>query len=206
MTMSSNFKRDIRSALAAGFFTGLFLIPVTKNIEVFEKIPSPYLVLLLGLPILSAAGIAVARFLGSYVPIIWQVAKFGLVGVLNTAIDFGVLNILIFATGVSRGWPLAVLNIFAFVAAMTNSYWWNKKWVFEDRTGGEAAQFAEFIVISGIAALISSGIVGGVTGYIEPLGNLSREQWANVAKVGAVVFSFIWNFLGYKFIVFRKSH
>lgn len=199
-------KKDIVIGLVVGFLIGLFVIPVIKNVGLFQQIPSPYAWLLLGLPILCALGIVVASLIARLVPVIWQVAKFGLVGVLNTAVDFGILNVLIFATGFDKGLELAILNVGSFTVALTNSYFWNKWWVF----GGQGAaktrmEFVQFIVISVIAAAVSSTIVGGMTGYIAPPGGLSSEQWANIAKVFAVIFSFVWNFLGYKFIVFRRA-
>ncbi len=198
-------RRDFAIGAVIGFLIGVFLIPVTKNIEVFEKIPLPYLTLLGILPLASAVGVFAARLVGRYVSWVWQVAKFGLVGVLNTVIDAGILNILIFATGFYKGLELAVLNGVSVVIAVVNSYVWNKYWVFEGRGGGrETTQFLEFIVVSVLAAVLSSSIIGFMTAYIAPPFGLSAEQWANAAKAVAIVFSFVWNFLGYKFIVFRR--
>ena len=190
--------------VAVGFLIGLFAIPVAKNVNLFQKIPSPYALLLVALPIASAVGVAITSLVGRRIPLIWQVSKFGLIGVLNTVVDFGILNILIFATGFDKGLPLASLNIVSFSVAVTNSYLWNKNWVFEGNGKKTRTEFMEFAVVSVIAAVVSSAIVGGVTEYLAPPGNLSSEQWANVAKILAVIFSFTWNFLGYKFIVFRR--
>ena len=33
---------------------------------------------------------------------------------------------------------------------------------------------------------------------------VSARAWANIAAVGASVAAIVWNFLGYKFIVFRR--
>ncbi len=197
-------KSDLIIGLVVGFLIGLFAIPIAKNVDLFQKIPSPYALLLVVLPIASAVGVAIAGLIGRRIPLIWQVAKFGLIGVLNTVIDFGVLNILIFATGFDKGLPLASLNVVSFSVAVTNSYLWNKKWVFEGNGKKTRAEFMEFAVISVIAAVVSSVIVGSVTEYVAPPGGLSSEQWANVAKILAVIFSFTWNFLGYKFVVFRR--
>lgn len=198
-------KRDALFALFAGFLIGLFAIPVVQNTDLIERIPSPYAVLLIVLPVLSFLGIVIAGLIGRKVPVILQVAKFGLVGVLNTAIDFGILNILIFATGFDKGLKLAILNSVAVVLAIINSYFWNKSWVFESKSSKSGAELVQFLIVSIAAVLISDAIVGVVTGYIAPLGRLSAEQWANIAKVFGSAFSMIWNFLGYKFVVFRKK-
>ncbi|MBI2054876.1 MAG: GtrA family protein [Candidatus Sungbacteria bacterium] len=196
--------RNIFIGLIIGFLIGLFAIPSLQNSDLIQKIPSPYLVLLVALPVAAAVGVALAEILGRWVPIVWQAVKFGIVGVLNTTLDFGVLNILILATGFEKGLPLAILNVGSFAAAVTNSYFWNRRWVFGGASGNEVAKFAEFIVVSLVGAIISSAMVGSITQYFTPPLGLSGAQWANVAKAAAVLFAMVWNFLGYKFVVFRR--
>jgi putative flippase GtrA len=133
-----------------------------------------------------------------------QFSKFAVVGVLNTAIDFGVLNILVFATGIKSGGVLFVLNIVAFTVATTNSYFWNKFWTFKDKGSVRPVQIGQFLTVSVIGALINSAVVYTVSTFVDPLFGLSPTIWVNVAKVVATGFSFIWNFAGYKFIVFKK--
>jgi putative flippase GtrA len=136
--------------------------------------------------------------------IVIQFLKFAAVGFLNTAIDFGVLNILLFATGVQSGAALFILNIIAFTAATTNSYFWNKFWTFRDKGSIRPVQIGQFLTVSVIGALINSSVVYAISTFIDPLFGLSPTVWVNVAKIVATGFSFIWNFAGYKFIVFKK--
>ncbi|MBI3627860.1 MAG: GtrA family protein [Candidatus Sungbacteria bacterium] len=197
--------RDIVIGLVIGVVIGALLLPILSNTNLIAKIPSPYLAFLILLPILSAAGVFVASLIGRMVPIIWQIAKFGLIGVLNTALDLGVYNVLIYATGYDKGLQLALINAVSFTVAVVNSYIWNKKWVFEGKARRSRTQFFEFLTVSVVAAIISSLIVGLFTGYIAPPGGVSAAQWANVAKIMAIAFSFVWNFVGYKFVVFREK-
>jgi putative flippase GtrA len=198
-------RRDAFLGLVAGFLIGLFSIPVLYNIDFAAKIPHMHLTLLVGVPSLTLVGVLVAGFIGRRFLIIWQIAKFILIGFLNTAVDFGVLNALVFATGYDKGWPIAALNVAATAIAVTNSYFWNRRWVFESARGPAGVEFAEFVLVSVSAIFIGSGIVAGVTTYISPMFGLTSEQWVNVAKGMASVFSMIWNFIGYKFVVFRRS-
>lgn len=55
-----------------------------------------------------------------------QFIKFAMVGVMNTAIDFGVYAAAIFWLDVHY----LIANIFAFVAAASNSYLINRRWTF----------------------------------------------------------------------------
>ena len=59
--------------------------------------------------------------------------KFSAVGVVNFLIDFSVLNLLSFATGINKGIFAALFSAVSFLIANLNSYFWNKKWTFKDR-------------------------------------------------------------------------
>ncbi|MFA4999486.1 MAG: GtrA family protein [Parcubacteria group bacterium] len=133
-----------------------------------------------------------------------QFGKFAVVGLLNTAIDFGVLNLLIFVTGVREGITIFFLNGISFAIATANSYLWNKYWTFRDRESVRVFQIGQFLVISAIGAVLNSGIVYLISTFVSPLFNLSPAVWVNMAKILATGVSFIWNFAGYKFVVFKK--
>lgn len=136
--------------------------------------------------------------------IVGQAVKFVLVGALNTLIDFGVLNLLVWLTGITGGWAIAPLNAISFFCAVINSYFWNKFWTFKVK-GGFAKEFSQFLVISLIGIGINTGIVVAGTSLISPLAGLSPTLWVNFVKVLATFVSMTWNFLGYKFIVFKSN-
>ena len=141
--------------------------------------------------------------LGQKIILIQQAAKFISVGFLNTGIDFGILNLLMWVSGIYKGHWIVLINIIAFSAATTNSYFWNKFWTFKAR-GDAGVQFAQFIAVSIVGALINTGIVFLITTYMVPWFGIPQGLWANLAKVFATGISLIWNFSGYKFIVFKK--
>lgn len=96
-------KKELLLSLAAGVLSGLFLVPTLINTGYYYKIPFINPILFVALPVLAAFGMLIANLIGRRILLIWQFAKFSLVGVLNTAIDFGILNLLIFATGITQG-------------------------------------------------------------------------------------------------------
>lgn len=138
-------------------------------------------------------------------PIIKQLAKFVVVGGINTGIDFLVLNIEMFLTNITSGPWMFVLNTVSFSVATINSYFFNKYWTFQDKTEqNQPFQFSQFLVISVIGISINGAIVYLITTFIPPIFGINPQLWANLAKVAATGASLIWNFLGYKFIVFKK--
>jgi len=135
-----------------------------------------------------------------------QFSKFVAIGLLNTAIDFGVLNLLMWLADIYKGKWLFLLNAASFTIALINSYLWNKLWTFKDKSTKDVpVEFSRFLLISIIGAIINSSIIYFITTYITPYYGLSEQIWANLAKVLATGFSLIWNFLGYKFIVFNTK-
>lgn len=137
--------------------------------------------------------------------LIIQISKFAIIGVLNTGIDFAVLNLLMWQTGIYSGRYIILLNAISFSVAVINSYFWNKFWIFRAKeTTQTGKEFFQFIAITLVGMAINTAIVFSVTTLIPPMFGLSVELWANLAKVVATGISLIWNFTGYKLIVFKK--
>ena len=57
--------------------------------------------------------------------------KFSIVGAINFFIDFFILNLLSFVTGISRGIFAAGFSGVSFLIANINSYYLNKRWTFK---------------------------------------------------------------------------
>jgi len=136
--------------------------------------------------------------------LIKQFSRFIVIGFMNTAFDFAILNLLMWWTGIYSGIYIILLNIISFSIAVINSYLWNKYWTFKDKDGTGIKEFSQFISVTLIGLAINSSIVFGVTTYISPIFGISPELWANLAKAAATGFSLIWNFTGYKLFVFKK--
>ncbi len=157
------------------------------------------------LPLLSILGVFVASFLARKIPTLFQLAKFALVGALNTFIDLGILIFLLTIFGVTAGLLYSVSKGFSFSCSVVNSYFWNKFWTFgKKETGVEVKEFGKFFLIAGIGFLLNVGVASFVVNIIGLQFGLSAEIWALVGAFIAIICVFMWNFLGYKFIVFKK--
>ncbi|MDP3779104.1 MAG: GtrA family protein [bacterium] len=195
-------KIDYALAGLIGFFAGIFAIPVVYN--VVSKDPFVLLALPWVLAIGAVVGMLTFGFIGKKVPFFIQFAKFGVVGVLNTLIDFGTLNIISIITGVTGGLIIGGVNVPGVALALTNAYFWNKFWVFNHRDNkGALNDVPKFLLVSGIGIVVNSGVVILITSY--PVTFVDSKTLLNIAKLGATVFSLVWNFLGYKFIVFKSE-
>jgi len=103
-------KRDVFLTLAGSALVGLYLIPTLLNTGTLNKIPSPFIILFVVIPTLSLLGMFFVHLISKKIAILWQIAKFALVGFLNTAIDFGILNFLSVIFSVTKGAGIIPIN------------------------------------------------------------------------------------------------
>lgn len=138
-----------------------------------------------------------------------QFTKFGLVGVINTVIDFSVLNFLIFIFGLSAGsYNYIVFKMISFMVAVTNSYFMNKYFVFNSKQ--EKPKYKEFITFLNVSAvgIVINFLIAFLFFWISSRLYNSSGSTLAVANVGAILGSlsvFVWNFFGYKFFVFSSK-
>lgn len=207
-------KKDLWVAAAVGFLCALLIIPIFKNLAPQASL-NYALALLVVLPILSVLGMLVAGWLAKLIKVIYQVAKFVLVGALNTFVDWGVLNLLIFLTAIASGWSYSVFKGISFLVATVNSYFWNKFWTFKKLSpeGASAGvesekvsgkEFLRFFIVSCIGFALNVGVATLVVNVWGPHWGLGEKLWANIGAFGGTLVGLVWNFLGYKLIVFRS--
>jgi putative flippase GtrA len=195
-------KSDIIIALVIGELIALFSLGILKNIGI--QLEWLYWVWPIIVPIGALFGLVIAYFLGKKFIILWQAAKFILVGALNTFVDLGILNILILISGISSGLFFSVFKGISFIVAVINSYFWNKYWTFKKKESvAPGKEFGQFLAVSVIGFGINVGIASLVVNLIGPQFGLSEKIWANIGAIAATLSGMTWNFLGYKFIVFK---
>ncbi len=195
--MNLNYKKDFILAAIIGEFVALVLLLIGKNIG----FTIPYGIwLIVAFPVLAIIGLWITYLLAKRWSIFSQLGKFGLVGSGNTFLDFGVLNLLILLTGVASGIGFSLFKGISFIVSTTNSYFWNKHWTFQSNEGN----FWQFLMISVIGLIINVGIASIIVNTISPIGGMNPEQWANIGAVMATFVSLVWNFAGYKFLVFKR--
>jgi len=195
-------KVDAIISTIIGFLIGAFFFIGLKNIG--KSFPYSWLLLIV-FPPLALLGMFLASFIGKKLLIIYQAAKWVLVGALNTFIDLGVLNGLIWISGIATGLLYSVFKGSSFLLATLNSYFWNKHWTFAKReTVFSSREFSKFLLVTTIGLFINVGIASFVVNIIGPQYGIGEKMWANVGAFIAVLIAWVWNFLISKFIVFKK--
>jgi len=157
--------------------------------------------------------------------IIRQGAKFGLVGLSNTLIDYTLYLALtkLFNVPLDR---VFMVKFFSGTIAMINSFYWNRRWVFASRAGlGRSglrflvATLVSIWAIQPVLVFVFSGTDTGqsfstfwydaarLLGITSLAPNLLTKSWMikTVAFGMGVVGSAIWNFTLYKLWAFRTE-
>lgn len=96
-------------------------------------------------------------------------AKFVVVGVMNTAVTY-VVYVALRALGVS----IFAANLAGYVAGVANSFVWSRRWVFRRRTGRIGRQAALFVAGFGLCygvqwLALRALLVAGVDEYVAQL-------------------------------------
>jgi putative flippase GtrA len=202
-------KKDYLLVGIIGLLFGLLLLPVLQNIKLsfFNLGLISVLIIVITSTIAAIVALWVVSLLAGRIPIVLQIAKFSAVGGLNTLLDLGVLNGLIFLAGSSTatGAWYSIFKSISFIVANINSYFWNKYWTFGFAPGVNVREFSQFFAVSLAGFGINVAVASFVVNVITPLGGASPERWANIGALIATIVALIWNFLGYKFIVFKRT-
>ena len=118
-----------------------------------------------------------------------QFIKFGIVGASNTAISYGIEMLCYYVLLVHVGWvegvKIVVVSVLAFVTSVTNSYYWNNRYVFrssQSKTRGEH-----------LVAYLKTMLCYGITGLaLAPwlkmwLGSMGFPFWLGSLLIYAVI-------------------
>ena len=130
-----------------------------------------------------------------------QFARFCVVGMSNTVIDFGVLNAALAAFPTRATMPLLAYNTAAVVLAATNSFVWNRRFTFRVRGPLRAGEVARFAVVTVGTAALNDLVLLTLSGLFPAL-MASGTLGANVLKLGAILGALALSFFGMRFWVF----
>ncbi len=197
-------KSDIIVALITGEGVAWLFVFILKSSSL--NIPYFNVILPVIFPIIAVFALWISYLIGKKFLFIFQLAKFLMVGALFALFDLLVLNGLMTWLGISEEQKIKYLIFvgISFVIATTIKYAADKYWVFKKTEKGKAGvEFGAFFIIT----LISGGIQVGIAGLIfamDPLLGMSPQAWGNVGKIAGITVASAWNFVGYKFLVFKK--
>lgn len=126
-----------------------------------------------------------------------MVLRFGVVGVMKAALDFTTFNVLLALAGSQDGVTIMLANSAGFGVAVASSFFLNARFTFRKRAGNGG--FGRYVLISLLGLLLYNAAMALVLFVSGAEGTLAL----NLAKLAALVTSMTWNFIGYRWWVFR---
>ena len=120
-----------------------------------------------------------------------------LTGGFADLVDIGVFNLLFLF------FPFqTIVKAVSFLVAATIKYFGNKYWAFEKPENEEAGkEVLQFLAITLIGLLIN---VASFLFFVRMNAGFGVGTWREVSVILALIVTAVWNFCGYKFIVFKK--
>ncbi len=128
---------------------------------------------------------------------ILQFSKFGIIGVLNTAIDSAVFISLTRGIVFFREHYLLAALI-AFVVSGVNGYYWSRRWTFKHHSGKthefSYQQMLKFYVATGVALLINQSVLWGLVEHFHILDIIAKPFSGMAAGVFSFALQKLWIF------------
>ena len=135
-------------------------------------------------------------------PAIHQFVKFCIVGASSFAIDLGVAILLHYYVHI----PLIPAKTISFTLAVTNGFYWNRRWTFAAVPGRrQRDQYAMFFAVNIVGWLLNVGIVTVVIGLVTGIwiDQHPKKTLLVAATLVATVFVVFWNFFANRLWTFK---
>ncbi|KZB83896.1 GtrA family protein [Amycolatopsis regifaucium] len=127
-------------------------------------------------------------------PINGTQVRFGVVGILNTAID--ALGYALLAT---LGVPIFVANFISTTAGMLLSFTLNRNFTFRAKDGDIRRQAILFFAVTAFGLwVVHAAVIFAVTKLFPGINVF-------IPKLGAIAVGMVWNYVLYKKVVFRQG-
>lgn len=132
-----------------------------------------------------------------------KIIRFAAVGVANTVIDLGILNILIFIFGLTQPFLFSFYKSTSFICALLNSYFMNKSFTFGIKESKQKT-FYLFVFFSLIGFMVNVTSSSFVFYALSSLGkDYAVHFLATISGIAGTVLGLSINYLSYKYIVFK---
>lgn len=145
---------------------------------------------------------------------LFQIVKFGLIGILNTALDYFLFFVFFSLLNIDK----SLAQVLATAIAMTNSYFFNRYWTFGKQGKVQIGEMWKFVIVNLVSMCVTilclnlfydlmhiENIANGVLSYVGILYQFEGDAAVMFCKLVAVPFSLAVNFLGNRLWVFGKN-
>lgn len=148
-------------------------------------------------PLLSVLGLYIVEWLGKRYLFIHQAGKFALAGAFADVVDIKVFQLIFWFLPFSN-----TVKAVSFLVGTFVKYVCDKYWAFEQHDhDGVHIEIAKFFLVAVVGMAINV-VSFNYFGTIKT--GLPANIWQELCIIFAALVTAIWNFCGYKFLVFKK--
>ena len=140
-----------------------------------------------------------------------QFLKFGVTGTIGAVVDFSSYNFLTRIAGWDTilepfGYKIIAANLVSVLLAISSNFLLNKYWTFRNKEEGAVLkQWSGYFALNSFTFILNQLITSFFTFHVPVLEAFFGSQRDNVAKAIAIGCILFVNFLGSKFLIFRRS-
>jgi putative flippase GtrA len=120
--------------------------------------------------------------MNTYLPILFKLLRFCVVGASGMVVDFGVT----WLCKEKLHWNKYLSNSLGFVIAATNNYLWNRLWTFASQSPEVVREYSSFLLISLVGLGLTNLIIYLLRGKLH-----LNFYWSKLVAIGCVT---LWNF------------
>lgn len=183
-----------------GFLVGDFLQEWGIHVGLYTSI-----ILWLALPLFVLFCLWAGSIIGRKLLFVFQGSKFLLVGVVATIADLKIFELLSYIIGAFFGITPLVPKAISFFLATCMKYWGNKYWTFQKHEKENIRrEVGQFFLVTLVGLLLDVGTFYYFTRISGPEFGIPETLWIKISVILAALAAAVFNFLGYKFLVFRK--
>lgn len=194
-------KYDFLRAAVVGEAIAILTMPILKNINLHIS----FMLWSIFVPAAALSGFYLIYLMSAKRPILLEAGKYGLIGCLNFFLAAGIFNFFILITGVANGWLADVFMAVALVVTITQSFLWNKFWIFSSADSSKSKEeYIKFFSITIATSLLGLLFMHLIINVIGAPPGFDLKLWANLALLVLIPTSASGNFIGYKFFVFKQ--
>ena len=196
-------RKDFLASLTIGAAVGLLIQPILANtLTHFPLTPAVRIGIFVFFALFAPFALWLCAMIAKWWKAFYQFGQFAAVGTLNSFIDIGIFNLETFfygGAGISTA-TFAAFKAISFLCATTNSFFWNRNWTFGSTDKVNAGEVTGFYTV----AIIGWAANVAVATFVKSVGP-ETTLWVDiVAPFAGILVTFIWNFVGYKYFVFKK--
>ena len=140
-----------------------------------------------------------------------QFLKFGITGTIGAMVDFGtyafLTRVLDWTTLYNiAGFEISAANNVSVFLAIVSNFIINRLWTFRGNGGNVASQGLSYLLLNTFTWALNQFLLSFFAFKVPLFETLFGDQKDFVAKAAAIVIIMFVNFLGSKFLIFRKNN